>query len=213
MADDEHTVAVMAPFPKVPTPEQYAKLFEPYGVALGNVLWSWNHLHESLGRLFAALVPAFYEQVMLGAWYSLKNDRAQRDMLLEAVERTVPAMLSLERRADVIWLVKTANSLADERNNAIHAPLVFVTSAVDGTRIKPETGYGNPRARRLHQKDIMNEFVWCHETARALQKYAFSMYFCLRFLDGSQPWPDRPQMPSRGSRETVGDRHHRIPPA
>ena len=34
MADDERSVAAMFPFLKVPTSEQYAELFAPYGFAL-----------------------------------------------------------------------------------------------------------------------------------------------------------------------------------
>ena len=58
--------------------------FDQYAAAAGRVLYSWNLLHETLGQLFYAVIGGNQAQIM-AVWYSIKNDRNQREMLEAAV--------------------------------------------------------------------------------------------------------------------------------
>jgi hypothetical protein len=70
-----------------PTDNERKAAFEAYAAAVGKVAHAWNYLHEQLGKLFLVISGAERE-VALAIWYSVKSDRAQRDMLRAAVNAT-----------------------------------------------------------------------------------------------------------------------------
>jgi hypothetical protein len=209
-------IALRGTFGHVPTDEERAALYEPYAIAIGRLVFSWNHLHESLAQLFCALAPVHCENTMLGAWHATDSDSMQRRMLSGAVKGSLPAVLSDAQKSSVEWLLAETTKLSDARNNAVHAPLVFITSPDVGTRIAPFSQHGNPRAKRLEQakKDLMHEIVSCRETADVLRSFALKAMVHLRRSENAErpPWPDKPALPDRDRRKNLGDRHHRIPP-
>src|SRR4051812_45544511 len=104
--------------------------FEPYALALGRVAHSWNRLQEGLGVIFCD-VTGLSHKVGFAIWYSTTNDRAQREMLKKAVEATFDnedERSGTLRKQDIMWLLNKVNGIAEQRNNAIHAPcsLAFV---------------------------------------------------------------------------------------
>jgi hypothetical protein len=182
--------------PKQPSQKQLDRAFKPYAVEIGTITREWNLLQENLGKIFARILDHPTPSVPMAIWYSTQNDRSQRDMLraiCEATFRINPQ--KYKHLSDAIkWLLKNANDLADRRNNAIHAPLIMTTSdAFVGVEVMAEYFYGNPRAIKLKDKDILTELKWYRGSAEVLRDYALNLWFSLGHPDRSLP--QRPEMP------------------
>jgi hypothetical protein len=133
--------------------EETKKAFEAYVAAVGKVAYAWNSLHEQLGILFVA-VSGLEREVALANWYSVWSDRAQRAMLRAKVnatksERSKRLLEALDD--DLIWLLDCADDLADDRNNAVHAPCSLYVSG-SGSELGAAFFNGHPRARKLGQR-------------------------------------------------------------
>lgn len=175
----------------VPPDDELETAFSPYITAAGQVVHHWNQLQESLGKLFAAVTEK--GSMALAIWYTPHSDRAQRDMLTAAIHETSDdkwSRYSNTAKADILALVSEANSLADRRNDAIHAP---VSLAIDKRKLVPIPVYfrGNPRALKLKDKDIIKEFNACVERARTLNEYAEKLETAINF-SAHYAWPDIP---------------------
>jgi hypothetical protein len=170
---------------------------------LGELIYAWNNMQELLAELFWVITGIPNGRIPLGVWHSTKSDRAQRDML-KAAALAAFAGESHEHqriRCEICWLLERVNSLADRRNDVVHAPLWFVRDVVnpDQTKMIPHTFFGNPRAQKLVGKDLLEEFRWYRRMAEVLGSHALRLKFYLRGVEGS-PWPDRPELPSRGQK-------------
>lgn len=182
--------------PLLPTKEEIEatnEILKPYFLALGRVAHSWNHLHEELGKVFCALTGLDLS-IGMAIWHSLKSDRSQRDILEGALNSAACSSEWTERfpsaKKGVLYLLNEINNLADRRNNAIHAPCTIIPGDIE---IVPLTFFGNERARRLHGKDILEEFTWYEKSADALKAHATNVRFA---LDSGGTWPEKPQMPA-----------------
>ena len=85
--EDERMLSLATQFP---ADDEVNIAFSDYSCALGRVVYSWNRLHERLGELFAAVVSPGARAIPVAVWHSQSNDRAQRNMLLEAVKAAPP---------------------------------------------------------------------------------------------------------------------------
>jgi hypothetical protein len=163
---------------------------KPYAVEIGQASLAWNHLHENLRILFwFAIGPG---PVPFAIWEKLSNDRAQRDMLLTAVN--AGALKNEKMTNEVLWLLKQVDQLSQRRNSAIHAPLTTLTDTTTGiTKVEPESWFGNRRAKSLVGKDIIQEIRWCAEWADDLNDFAAKLIPCMGA--SRQALPDRPSPP------------------
>jgi hypothetical protein len=129
--------------------------------------YEWNRLQEALGELFADAIHNNRQGFAI--WYSTPNDRAQREMLRAAVDMGFPITDTVNppRERVILWLLGEIEKVADRRDDAIHAPLVFVNTS-DGIDLSPMYWLGNPRARKLRDKDLLTEFKWYRSSAAAL---------------------------------------------
>ena len=104
-------------------------------------------------------------------------------------------------RDDIKWLLSKVDKLADQRNDAIHAPLALTSSdAFVGVEVMAAYFDGNPRAIKLKDKDILAELRWYRESAEVLRSYALSLWFSLGHPDRSLP--QRPEMPLLGQSQS-----------
>jgi hypothetical protein len=188
---------------KPPTLQEQEKPFQPYAEELGRLVFAWNRLHANLGRLFWVVTGISSERMPLAIWHSTPSDLSQRRMLRAAVETFGEKE---QKRKDILWLLdKLDRSLSHNRNEAVHAPLVFFTglfeSNISQTRIAPDTHSGSPLASRLSEKgDLLQEFKYYRDYAACLSDYVLALFTCLRVRDHGQPnwpWPDRPCLPNR----------------
>jgi hypothetical protein len=56
--------------------------FRPYVVAIGEAAVAWNGLHEAFRRLFTTIGNDDFPS-SAAMWYSLRSDRAQRQLIRE----------------------------------------------------------------------------------------------------------------------------------
>lgn len=183
-------------------------IFRPYTIALGEFALAWNGLHEALALLFCAVMGGGQSKHHLAVWHALKVDRAQRDILLAATKNNQLAVSPPRLMKDIDWICAKANSLEDSRNDALHAPL-WVNRRARNRTVKPIIGLGHARAKKLFGKDVLFEYRWGRDSANALSLFAEQLRRAL--LDGSEPWPDRPQLPNRG--DTNGKKQPRPTPS
>lgn len=191
----------MPTLPDAPSLEDALKsTYEPYVSALGRVAQSWNALQEALAFLFSC-VTEMDDSLARGIWYSTQNDRAQREMLRAAINVRADIWDQPKRAAaDLLWLINQANSVADQRNDAIHAPCSIMIGE-KGLEVTPVYFYGNPRALKLQGKNLLEEFSWCEASADVLAIYAKYAATALS-PHSSEPWPEKPLMPTRGQTQT-----------
>jgi hypothetical protein len=176
-----------------PSDEEARKAFEEYCVAVGKVCHAWNYFHEKLGLLFARLVPGD-AQTAFTTWYSQFRDVVQRDKLRKAVN-AVSSWPNSTAKDDVVWLLDRADELAEDRNNAIHAPccLYIVGRGDGGSVMGPSFFNGNPRAQNLKGKRIIAEFEWCEQYTECLTRFVMQIEPAYAFYD-KYPWPQRPEV-------------------
>lgn len=101
-------------------------------------------------------------------------------------------VLSDSARAEIAWLLKSANSLEDARNNAIHTPI----TEADGEPLVGAHSFGHKRAKHLADKNLEREFRWLFDAAIVLRDYAVDLNEAL--LRQGVPLPERPKLPNRG---------------
>jgi hypothetical protein len=180
--------------------------FEEYYLAVGKVARAWNTLHEYLGQLFVTASGADWTQpwVAFAIWYSVKSDRAQRDMLKAAVFAQSGLWEKLPKALDDLkWLLDRCDELAEHRNDAVHAPCsIYIGSGPNGAEMGPAYfAAGNPRVKTLKAKNLMGkqliaEFDWCERYAWTLIGFIQKLEKPLTLPD-RYPWPDRPPRPTR----------------
>jgi hypothetical protein len=183
------------------TDRMIKKKMIPYVMALGKVAHAWNYLQESLGQMFST-VTGLEERTGEAIWHSTANDRAQREMLRAAVRVSWDPKLTTElpkAKEDIKWLLDKANSVAEQRNNAIHAPM-SVAIGQNEIELFPVVYHGNPRAHKLIGKDILTEFEWYEKSAETLTRFARHVRAAI--IDSGVSWPDRPQMPALQQKTT-----------
>ena len=192
----------------LPLGEAVEAAFEEYYLAVGKVARAWNSLHEYLGQLFVTASGANWTQpwVALAIWYSVKSDRAQRDMLRAAVNAKSGRWEKLPKALnDLNWLLDRCDELAEHRNHAVHAPCSIYIGGNDPPWMGPAYfAVGNPRvksleAKNLRGKQLIAEFDWC-------ERYAWTLIGFIQKLEKPMAsptdyqWPDRPPKPTRKSK-------------
>jgi hypothetical protein len=194
---------------RMPTDGELTKLFKPYALEIGRLVYSWNRLQERLARLFVLCCGPTQWRIAGAVWYSSKSDLAQRAMLKAVVGcRTFEGLPKAQ--LEIIWLLNYIdNSLADRRNDVIHSPFSFMTDAA-GTRLKSDHFSENPRAKKLFEKELLAEFTWYQLTASVLSGYASDMHLAIALPD-RHPWPTRPKLPTLGQKRIPRRKRARLP--
>jgi hypothetical protein len=171
--------------------------FDQYAAAVGNVAYVWNYLHERLAEIFAAVMNPCPGEMSLAVWYSSRNDHSQRLMLEAALRASPRNRWGANRRtvhADLVWLVKEVTTLWGDRDDAVHAPVSAYVGS-EGMEMRAAYEYGHPRASRLRNKNLADEFAYCEARARVLGEFAARVSAALKFQ--SRAWPNRPPLPDR----------------
>ena len=136
-------------------------------------------------------------------WYAIKNDRAQRDMLLAATNIDIADLSSYcpKFKEEVTWIWKRCKDVEEARNNALHSPFVLMHSGV-----QPGYHMGHERATKLAKRqDVLTELRWCRDAAKVLSDYVQAIDRALE--DARHTWPDRPKWPTREDTKRKTRRH------
>lgn len=106
----------------------------PYLHELALVVIAWNDLHRELSQIFWIVTEISDGGVALRIWHSTPNDRAQRDMLREALKSGLnhlwraneeePAWAQ-RAKSDIEYILKKTDDISGPRNEALHSPFVF----------------------------------------------------------------------------------------
>lgn len=189
------------------------KVFLPYVAALGQLALAWNGFHETLALLFCSVArdqkPTKEDSTsgqLLAIWHALKSDRAQREILLAAVQNHVWGAFPADFVEDVEWICARANELEEARNNALHSPLWAHERISHQTIVMPIIGLGHVRAKKLFEKNLLREYRWCRDASLILTRFAGEIDESLR--DWNRPWPDKPSLPNRGDGGKAKSRTH-----
>jgi hypothetical protein len=185
--------------------------FEPYVSALGQFALAWNDLQNNLCRLFAIVIidkvihpgdeannaPEY-------AWHAVKSDRAQREMLREAVTHSkLPRQYGVQ--SDGLWLITEVGKLEDRRNDILHSPLISIKMLEGHNKIFPNTFAKNPRAKKLREaRDLLEEIKSALKNAILLADFADAL--TIVFLNPQQlPYtlPCRPSLQGRHPKEKL----------
>lgn len=171
--------------------------FNAYALALGRATYAWNYLLEQLGLIFVYAVAAD-RNILEGVWYTPDNDRTKVQMLRATVthshaDRWLPTLPSA--KVDLDWLCVEAEKIIDDRNNAVHSP-VILQSTPGKHEVVAKFMIPYRRARALTGKDLIAEFTWLESWSYDLSQFAEA---CRKAIisSGRAPWPERPQKPSR----------------
>ncbi len=176
-----------------------AEEFLPFTTAIGELTLAWNDFHLSLVELFGHTLMIKNGLIFHAIWNSSKSDRAQRDMLKSMIGlNAIGINISDQVRKEIKWILDQADKLEDDRNNALHSPLV---STPEG-KIIPFDGLGNQRAGKLVAKSeklkantLLGQFHLFYDTTVILRDYATELAEAMRV---KTVCPDRPELPSRG---------------
>lgn len=200
-------VAIMRT-PKHRRTEQFTGIeYKPYALAIGQLSLAWNDLHEALALLFIELLANGLVYPAQDIWNAQNFDRPKRT-LIRAVIKTnrykLPNFTDLQEK--VTWLLDEADKLEDARNDAIHSPLVSskgenlsAIQPASAHRVLPLTAFGNRRALKLGQKELLSEFRWCRQAAITLRDFAHELYDAAA---SHRPCREIPSLPNRGQRKT-----------
>jgi hypothetical protein len=182
---------------------------EAYCVAVGLVVYEWNDLHEKLAQLFA-LIREGDRQETFTEWYAIRSDTRQRERLSCAVAETTSGRWKKSPRApdDLKWLLDRVDKLANDRNNAIHAPCSLYLRRDGSTEVMAavrSANAGNPRAKDLDGENLLIEFHWCAAYALRLGQFTGMLSAAMASPDHYE-WPERPKIPSRADFSGVSRR-------
>jgi hypothetical protein len=152
-------------------------------------------LHQTLGGLFAVIIGGDHE-LLLTAWRSIENDRAQREMLCATIKAASPERWKQTPKApaDLLWVLGRAETLSKVRNDAIHAlvGLYFVGAEnVEINVVRPARGRREKRllANAVKGRKLLDEFAKCQQDADALSIF-------VQLATGAVAEPDRQEWPT-----------------
>jgi hypothetical protein len=100
---------------------------------------------------------------------------------------------------DPKWLLDRADKLANDRNNAIHAPCSLYLPGDGSSEVMAAVrtaNAGNRRAKNLEGIDLLIELHWCAAYAERLGQFAGMLASAMASPDHYE-WPARPKIPSR----------------
>jgi hypothetical protein len=195
---------------RYPDFQRYASpAFRPHALAIGQIALAWNELHEVLCAFFASMTATIDEWKIEAAWQSLPSDRAKRGMLKAVFNNLSGEDRRRNPRAqeDMKWLLNQLDRAEEDRNNAVHAPLIMFTTPIWeslGKRIgvvQPDDVRENKRAVNLSNKNLLDEYRNVRDEIIILRCFAEAIEdaWC---WSGKQTrtWPDRPRLPNRGQK-------------
>jgi hypothetical protein len=185
------------------------RAYRPYATAIGEVALGWNDLHERLGFLFAiSIVKAKSHEELVRAWSGLDSDRAKRKMFRQSL--AVEFRLNYRHRPkladDLRHLLNLADKLENNRNDAVHVPLIIWTErdvrirGVGSPGVKPDMSTRNQRSiNMVKHDDMLAKIRWCRDAIFVLRRYCGALTEALLF--DKKPWPKRPSLPNHTDRK------------
>jgi hypothetical protein len=177
----------------LPSNEKIQTAIDVYALAVGRVSVAWNILHWTLGGLFAVVTGGDHE-LLLAAWRSIENDRAQREMLRVAIKAASPKRWKTPKAPDdLLRVLGRAETLSNVRNDAIHALVSLYFVGAENVEINVARPARGRREKRLladaeRGRKLVDEFAKCEKTADALSIFVRQATAALA-EPARQEWP------------------------
>jgi hypothetical protein len=150
--------------------------------------------------------------VIRALWYSLDNDRSQRNLVKAALtaaptNRWLPRLTTA--KDDMLTLIKKATNCANSRNDAIHAPTIMATGDYISDMVASPMS-GHQRAMNLRRKDLLVEFDWLERAFDTMSDFTEHAVRALR--SEHYAWPNKLILPDRRPKKALRDRRPQVPP-
>ena len=159
-----------------------------------------------------------------GIWSSAAYDRPKRAMLKALMNPIIAADFHQFPKlvADVSWILGEADKIEEIRNNAVHAPLIWIgdhpaiaaLAAELESPVIPNVILGNKRALLVSRPGMrggpIKEYRWGKDASLVLRDFTVTIGVAMT-VEGA-PWPDRPQLPNRGDSQGAKYRPRPKPP-
>lgn len=190
----------------MPASERYTSAaYRPYVMAIGQIALAWNDLHESIGVLFNSITTIATDDKVQAAFQAIDSDRLKRKMLKAAFSQLDAKEIRLNPTAvdDIKWACGQIDALEEARNNAIHSPLhMFVFSREFNLPhgVLPNDVYGNTRAAKLRNKDLLTEYRYVRDATIVLRDFIDGIEESWNWTYRRSSAPVRPQLPNRGQK-------------
>jgi hypothetical protein len=194
------------------TRAQFDREFNPVAIEIGHFARAWNGLHEELGVIFATIFDLGSLRLPLAAWHAIPDDGIKRRMLRAAVKAWIILSVQVDAKSkdEILWLLGEVDTLAERRNDALHAPIQVLMDMDEFTfSTEPNYFWGNPRAKKLQGKDLRSEFNGYRTQADRLTVFTLGIQMHLR---ESAPLPKRPGPPNPDPRHTPTPRARQARP-
>ena len=177
--------------------------FRPYAIALGQIALAWNGFHGTLAVFYCTIMGGGFANQHLAVWHAIRNDRAQRAILLAAARDSFGYDSDLGKTvtAEIKWINSQADTIEDGRDNALHSPLWARPATGQKPIVSAVTGLGHVRAKKLaaSKRGLLAEFRWCRDAALVLTDYVADMDDVLTGRS-QKSLPQRPRLPYRGQK-------------
>jgi hypothetical protein len=204
-----------------------SKPYRGFALAVGQLVLTWNDLHEKLGFLFSAalsqcgreFVPGKFDMeyivrqadILSGVWSSAPFDRGKRELFAGALTETLAEEFSRFPSfiADIRWILGEANTIEDIRNNAVHTPFQMgghpeartVDQIAATYGMQPNVYMKNKRAlgvlKHSPNKNLLREIRWARDAVETLRAFTHQISLAVTY---AAPWPHRPRLPNRGQK-------------
>jgi hypothetical protein len=191
------------------------KFTEPYFAqhtkSIGQLLLAWNDLHERLCALFVEAMGAHHIAQSHAIWIGTFRDGEKRRLLQRSIENLSKTQMKGRPKVaeEIDWILKVAQELEGFRDDSAHTPLLYTSTANQLTpaelilakgrlpdpEVFPNTGWQNPKAVRLINKNLIVERRYAKERVLILRDYAIAISYA--WMSERLPWPDRPDLPDR----------------
>jgi hypothetical protein len=174
-----------------------SRKFRSHATALGQLIFTWNDLHEQLALIYWTLCD--HDDGALDKWSRPPSDKQKRELIRRRANKFSPSAKNMWD--DIVWLLDAIDDFTDFRNDAAHAPVTIEPESFLSRRdnftagVISNSSWRNRRARNLIRKDLLAEYRWQRNVLTKLRDYALTIERSL--VDDYTPWPKRPNWPDR----------------
>ncbi len=161
---------------------------------IGHIALAWSSLHVQLGEIFAEIMDPEGRSLGLAAWNAVPNDRSKRAMVL-AVALQKFGQKKSKFVEELQWALGRANSLENNRNDAVHAPYAVTMDPEEGFKFVPYIWSGDSRAKSLQGRDLKAEFGSYIKNIGSLTSFVRDLGRMLSSPVPDPTWPERPALP------------------
>lgn len=126
--------------------------YEEEVALLGSIMVLWNRQELALRQIFLGLLSARQSKYAKAVWDRQPTHKAKRDILWLALDTV---RMSKRRRGILTWVLNRTKTLADRRNELIHAEYVIdLKTDVLHAKVNAPNSLKPPKYQQLRASDL-----------------------------------------------------------